>query len=420
MLTLGTAIKSLKAAKRDAVDSVDEELITDAIKAMKSGLKECDGDSDCAVARIHALGNAACLEHTINVLEKNALDITLRRESVAAMKAIRDSIEIEMKHLGAKIIQRLRLLVAKVAFESKQESTSRIIASEIITNYLDDGHLSQHLVSSMKNFNNNEMTTMIWNRALKQANQGNSQAELNNWHMHSNFLNGSSAYFSRTMTGTESVNATYAVNIELMSKGKLLKESAFDFALGNENKTESIVSVGLFARGMSSFAGGGDTEGADDESTMAGMSLKVLGVQMRPYIFFSGTGELMGHVWSGTGSEPMTAYRANLLLADYEEGYPLINGFIAEQKLKGVLTLDLSGEITVSLWNRNSHAVVRTKAGLLMQGSQTILTSDVTTMAAQKFTFGGATSVDTTTDTDFYSTPFKMCVQLEQPEFIVR
>lgn len=55
-----------------------------------------------------------------------------------------------------------------------------------------------------------------------------------------------------------------------------------------------------------------------------------------------------------------------------------------------------------------------------MQGSQTVLTSDVTTMASQQFAFGGATTVDTVTDTDFYNSPFKMCVQLTQPEFIVR
>lgn len=113
---------------------------------------------------------------------------------------------------------------------------------------------------------------------------------------------------------------------------------------------------------MSSFASGSTDEATDgDESAMAGMSLKILGMQMRPYVFFSGTGQLMGHVWSGTGSEPMTAYRANLLIADHDEGYPLINGFLVEQRHKSVLSLDLSGEIQVSLWNRNSHAVVRTK-----------------------------------------------------------
>lgn len=401
-----------------------DDLNKAVIKAINAGIRECNKDTDCTVARLHALGNAAVLELSINVIEKHALDHRLRRESVAAMKAIRDSLQSEVglqrKELDAKLIHRLRLLVGKVAFEDQQESTSRIIAAEIISHYLEDDHLSGHLIRSLKNFANTEMATLVWNRALKKAHQDLAPSSINNWHTHSTKFNGSSASYSRSMSGTKTMNATYTATIEL-TKGKLLKESSFDFALGNENKSENILSVGLFARGLNSFASSSDSdEGDSDESAMAGMSLKVLGVQLRPYVFFSGTGELMGHVWSGTASNGMNAYRANLLIADHDEAYPLINGFLVEQKLKGVLSLDLSGEIQVSLWNRNSHAVVSTKAGILMQGSQTILTSDVTTMAAQQFTFGGETSVDTTTDTDFYSSPFKMCVELTQPAFIVR
>ncbi|OTF69163.1 hypothetical protein BLA29_015282, partial [Euroglyphus maynei] len=72
----------------------------------------------------------------------------------------------------------------------------------------------------------------------------------------------------------------------------------------------------------------------EEESTMAGMSLHVLGQQLRPLIFFRSTSELMGHVWSGAGSEPTSVFRANLLLADYLDVKPLINGFLVEQTLK--------------------------------------------------------------------------------------
>lgn len=43
------------------------------------------------------------------------------------------------------------------------------------------------------------------------------------------------------------------------------------------------------------------------EEHAAGMQLSVLGVNLRPYIFFTGTSELMGLVWSGVGSEPTAA-----------------------------------------------------------------------------------------------------------------
>jgi len=128
----------------------------------------------------------------------------------------------------------------------------------------------------------------------------------------------------------------------------------------------------------------------------------------------------MGHVWSGTASEPTTAFQGNLLLSDYYSNYPLINGFVVEQQLKGVLSLDLSGEIQISLWNRNSHSVVHTKGSLLFQGSQTLLTSDRKTSASKQFSFGGNSQLDFVTDLDFYSSPFKMCMQIVQPGFTFR
>jgi microsomal triglyceride transfer protein large subunit len=72
--------------------------------------------------------------------------------------------------------------------------------------------------------------------------------------------------------------------------------------------------LGLFAGGLSSFVSS-DEESADlqeqEESATAGMEITALGVQVRPFVFFSGQGELMGHVWSGTGSEKTPAFQVN-------------------------------------------------------------------------------------------------------------
>lgn len=68
--------------------------------------------------------------------------------------------------------------------------------------------------------------------------------------------------------------------------------------------------VGLFAGGLGNVAGGDEVSqdsNQDEEEATAGMRLVLLGVELRPYVFFVGTSELMGHVWSGTGSEPTPA-----------------------------------------------------------------------------------------------------------------
>lgn len=49
-----------------------------------------------------------------------------------------------------------------------------------------------------------------------------------------------------------------------------------------------------------------------EESATAGMELSIIGTQIRPFVFFDGQGELMGHVWSGTASEMTPAFQVSL------------------------------------------------------------------------------------------------------------
>ena len=158
----------------------------------------------------------------------------------------------------------------------------------------------------------------------------------------------------------------------------------------------------------------------EEDSTLAGMTLQLLGNQLRPFLFFRSTSELMGHLWSGAASEPAPVFRANLLLADYQDIRPLINGFLVEQSLKGILSIDLSGEVQVSLWNRNSHSNVQTMAAILVQGSQQIYTTDRKTSAQKFFSFGAESRLNFITDFDFYNSPYRICIQITQPEFVFR
>lgn len=121
-------------------------------------------------------------------------------------------------------------------------------------------------------FKNNEMTTLMWKRALEQSLHYDAKKSVDNWYARSTMFNGSSASFVKSMGGTATAKAVYGVSIELGS-GKLLKESAFDVAIADDatKRIETIISVGLFARGLSSFAGGSTDDATDsDESAMAG------------------------------------------------------------------------------------------------------------------------------------------------------
>lgn len=118
--------------------------------------------------------------------------------------------------------------------------------------------------------------------------------------------------------------------------------------------------MGLYAGGLSSFVGGNSDpdEPQDNESATAGMEVTVQGAYFRPLQFFNGQGELMGHVWSGTASNPTPAYTATTLLHDHQEAIRLNNGAGFGIKVLGAISIDLNGQVQFSLWNRNAHCQV--------------------------------------------------------------
>lgn len=138
--------------------------------------------------------------------------------------------------------------------------------------------------------------------------------------------------------------------------------------------------MGIFSGGLDNIiSSDGDSEDSEESAT-AGIELTVLGTQIRPFVFFTGQGELMGHVWSGTASEDTTAFQVKIntfmfailknksfmsflqalaMLHDHQEYLRLGPGFIAELDLKGAISFDLSGKIETSLWNRNAVSLVK-------------------------------------------------------------
>lgn len=122
--------------------------------------------------------------------------------------------------------------------------------------------------------------------------------------------------------------------------------------------------LGIFTSGLSSF-GSSDSQEEDEEvePTTAGLELTIRGTQLRPFVFFNGQGELMGHVWAGTASDRTTAYQALILLQDHLEYLRLGSGFIVELNLRGAVSFDLAGKVEISLWGRTANSLVEKRYG---------------------------------------------------------
>lgn len=407
------------SSSRQVSNDNNDDLIDQVSQLLLKELKSCDGDdTECRIVVLQAIGNVGRLSDKQFAALRDQVLNSSRRVSIAAMKVLRDLLQHQPKDKPKSELFYLQLkkLLLRVVYDSSHETTTRVLASEIMVRFVPNSLVSVELLHHLPSFNNTELATMIYSRM--QSLRPDTLAKHNdNWYWQSCIVHGKSASFVKTLAKTDSLTASYGVNVELMNSVKVLKESSFDVFLDTQKRTQDLFSLGVFARGLSSFMGNSEE---DDESTVAGMSLRLLGGYLRPYIFFTSKGELMGHVWSGTASEPTTVFNGNLLLIDHLEGYPLISGFVAEQQMRGVLSIDVTGSVKISIWHRSSNSIVQTRASVIVQASQSVFTSYDNFWQAHLFSFGGETSIDFKADTDFASSPARICLQVTSPEFIVR
>lgn len=421
LLTLATLVNANN--QENDFKNTDDDLNQKISKLLLEELKSCHkSETDCRIVVLQAIGNVGHLgQNQFEAIREQVL-ISGRRESISAMRVLRDLLQNQAKDrpLSQDFYTNLKDLMMRIVYDNSRETTARVLAAEIIVRFVPNSLASTQLLHHLPSFGNTELATMIYSR-MQSLRPDTIEKHHENWFWKSCIINGTSTSFVRTMAKTDSLNASYGVNVELLNKGKMPKESSFDVFLDTEKRTQDLFSLGIFTRGLSSLGGGSDDASEDEnESAMAGMTLRILGGYLRPYLFFTGMGELMSHIWQGTASEPTTAFSGNLLLIDHEEGYPLISGFVAEQQMRGVLSIDVSGKVKISLWHRNSHSVVSTKAAVIVQASQAVFTGYENFWQSHLFSFGGQALIDFVADLAFSSAPYKVCLQVTQPEFTIR
>lgn len=82
-----------------------------------------------------------------------------------------------------------------------------------------------------------------------------------------------------------------------------------------------LFQFGMFTTGLGYFTSLYDDSGKKDTSdeanlpATAGLELVVFGVHIRPFIMFSSQGQLMGHVWAGTGSDKTPIIQVHIIFS---------------------------------------------------------------------------------------------------------
>ena len=95
---------------------------------------------------------------------------------------------------------------------------------------------------------------------------------------------------------TTAPKSSFVFDLEI--SGPMLKRSGITIQVGSND----ILEIDTFAGGLSEYVGPdpeADPEDKDDESPNAGMQLTLAGNQLRPFVFFRSSSDLMSLYWSG-------------------------------------------------------------------------------------------------------------------------
>lgn len=342
-------------------NSYDTELVEKVKNFLLSQLDWCKKDrcKDKFIRGLHNLKSPKTLDVLIKLAKEGSAKV-----SVAAMKALRSFSVFLWNEEFRAVFEDISMQVSK-----KYDSSARALALDILLDLKPDFEELMHLVQLLKsNDKAYEVKQYLLQKLRMLADRCPDFAallekvirrdpQLNNYHILG--ARGLSTALTRTYSMVPSFNASLE-SLQEMSGG-VLKRGIVDLAVEVGEEKFSMFTLGLFAGGLSSFVSSGDEEVEDDSDSTAGMELSVQGSVLRPLVFFDGKGELMGHVWSGTASEPTPAYQATTLLQDNEERFPLQNGAIVKLSTLGAISIDLNGQVTMSIWGRNAQSKVEQK-----------------------------------------------------------
>ncbi|XP_076765695.1 microsomal triacylglycerol transfer protein isoform X1 [Xylocopa sonorina] len=389
--------------------------------SLEIGLDTCTGD-ECKLKFIRALGNLRS-KVTIPTLLQYAQSRN-RALNVAAWKALaaipRSSITDKVKTVAKRTFYQLG--------GPKRDSSSRTLALDIILETNPSKEDIRNLVEYLASGDSAYEVRKYLAQRLEQLSEKDPQLAENlndvlstvgqnivNYNVFSQA--GLSTAFTRNFLRSSDSNGSLVTVQEIQSG--LLKRGVVDVVYQVKEHEEALFSLGLFASGLGSFVSSSNQEddGQDEESLTAGMGLSFMGVGIRPFIFFSGNGELMGHVWSGTASERTPAFQVLAALHNHNEYVPLASGIVAEVDVQGAVSFDLAGQIQLSLWSRNAQSLVDLKTGIVIQGGTKVRSDFVQSMA--EFSMTMEPKLELATDVDF-SGPVVLCMRLNQPENVVK
>lgn len=382
-------------------------LIKEILILFENRLKKCE-DVLCTLINIRALGNAGHSSSITTLLEL-AKSHTSSEVNEAALKALR-----KMKQLNSDNLKILKEIYHQDSRGYDTAVRAKALRYILKNNFTYDDVLK--IVESLNEPYNTELATFtkaylfdkssdnenlrkMLHSAIKSCPQINTYNGL--------ATKGKSLSFHNLLAQSQSFDSIYDMYVENTRTG-VMKRSGMDVDLNGV----PIYSFGLFSAGVESLLG---EESDDDSVVTAGLSLDMLGIGFRPITFFSGRSGLMSAVWSAP-STMTSALQANMLLQDKNEFFKLSNGIVVNYNVIGSISMDLSGLISISLWNKNAHTEIMNTGAYSLTSTLQIASPFYSKV---EHDLKGTGIINFDSDVDFYD-KLKSCLQMSRPSINIK
>lgn len=220
---------------------------------------------------------------------------------------------------------------------------------------------------------------------------------------------GFSKSYRNVLADTGDASVFYELDLQMTGSG-LLRKSHFDVDLDAVNDTLKLLSVNLYSTGLESFFG---EDTGDQGNVAAGVSVKLMGIQLRPLSFLAGGGNIMSMAWNlGSADTAVSPLHGNVLLHDHSEKLMLQSGVTVNVEVQGCASVDLGGDLDFSLWERTFTTTVFNKGAMSIRGSTSVDVSPLKT--GLNYGADAMGVVNFVTSVKFASLPPQFCLQMIQ------
>lgn len=391
------------------------EVVKDYQKSIIDLYSKCS-DEKCRLLYVRSMGNSGLPDFKEKIFDTISNKDSSSMLGFTSVQALR---RIPPQYMEEKDIKSLLKIYHQT--ERTYDTSVRAVAAELLLKLTPSTAVVRNLLLAAQGDQVNfELSTFLLRKIVDIAKYNSElrnttkdifrDVAINNYNIWAQ--KGKSSAFSSLLAETQDVNAIYGLYME-MARSKVMKKSAMDVSIVKKDTVQNLLSFGIYASGLESLLGEEPDLDAGDEEATAGLGLKILDVALPPVEFFRGSGGLMSAVWNAP-SDPVTALQMSFLLQDHSERYHLANGLVIDLQVLGVASIDLTGMVSISLWNRNSESLIRNSGAIVIEGGMR-LASEMG-RAEVVFTAESEAFIDFETDVDFYESPFKMCMQMKRPK----